>query len=239
MSLEPRFLSLTPDHEAYRNERPFPHVVIDWAMGAGLSDVMRDLRGMSEAIWSHNLDYTAKEQPTQVKKTALADPRLLPPSVQEVFEVFSSQRCLDWLTRLTGIRGLYADPVFLGGGVHRISKGGKLSIHADFNLHPKTGKHRRINALLHLNENWKVSDEGCLELWDKQMQGCVQRIGPLFDRLVIFNITDDALHGHPVPWNCDEPRLSFAFYYYTDDRPDDEKAPFHWADWKCRPGQGW
>jgi Rps23 Pro-64 3,4-dihydroxylase Tpa1-like proline 4-hydroxylase len=34
-------------------------------------------------------------------------------------------------------------------------------------IHPQTKKHRRINALLYLNSDWKQEYNGCLELWNK------------------------------------------------------------------------
>ena len=107
----------------------------------------------------------------------------------------------------------------------------------DFNLHYNTRKHRRINILLYLNSEWKPSYNGELELWAKDMTRCVHKIEPLFNRFVMFKITDDAFHGHPEQWLApmEYPRMSFAFYYYTDDRPENEKAPFHWALWKRRP----
>ena len=57
------------------------------------------------------------------------------------------------------------------------------------------------------------------------MQSCAHKIEPISNRLVIFRITNDALHGSPEKWLAPEnySRLSLAFYYYTDDRPEHEK----------------
>ena len=70
------------------------------------------------------------------------------------------------------------------------------------------------------------------------MMSCARKIEPISNRLVIFRITDDALHGSPEKWlaPADYSRLSLAFYYYTDDRPEEEKKPFHWANWHKRFG---
>ena len=96
---------------------------------------------------------------------------------------------------------LKPDPALVvGGGVHNTEQGGKPSIHADFNLHPQTGKHRRLNALLYLNKDWR-EEYGALELWDREMQRCVRTAAPIFNRLVVFRITDDDVHGNPDPWN--------------------------------------
>jgi Rps23 Pro-64 3,4-dihydroxylase Tpa1-like proline 4-hydroxylase len=94
--------------------------------------------------------------------------------------------------------------------------------------------HRRVNALLFLNRGWDPQWKGQLELWAQNLSAPVVSIEPEFNRLVVFNITDDAYHGVPDRIVCppDRRRLSLALYYYTADQPDEEKAPFHWADWK-------
>jgi hypothetical protein len=46
---------------------------------------------------------------------------------------------------------------------------------------------------------------------------------------VIFNTTDNALHGHPEPLNCPPrtARKSIALYYYTKGRPAEEQSAAH------------
>jgi hypothetical protein len=55
----------------------------------------------------------------------------------------------------------------------------------------------------------------------------------MFNRAVIFNITDDAYHGHPEPLRCpdNQARYSMALYYFTEDRPEEEKNSEHSALW--------
>ena len=80
------------------------------------------------------------------------------------------------LEEITGIENLISDPELGSGGVHRSTRGGYLNIHADFTVHPyKKNWHRRVNVLVYLNEFW---DEkwGQLELWDKNMESCIQKI---------------------------------------------------------------
>jgi len=94
--------------------------------------------------------------------------------------------------------------------------------------------HRRVNALLFLNKDWDPSWNGQLELWARDLSRPVASIEPGFNRLVVFAITDDAFHGVPAVIACppDRKRFSLALYYYTADRPEEEKAPFHWASWQ-------
>ena len=68
------------------------------------------------------------------------------------------------------------------------------------------------------------------------MSSCMKKIAPIFNRFVIFRIKDDAYHGHPEVWSAPENyhRYSIALYYYTNDRPEEEKAPAHMALWQQR-----
>ena len=100
---------------------------------------------------------------------------------------------------MTGIEGLIPDPDFLGGGFHETLRGGHLGIHADFNIHKRLILHRKINVLIYLNDNWKESYGGNLELWDKKMNGKVVSVSPTINKCVIFNTDIDSFHGHPDP----------------------------------------
>jgi Rps23 Pro-64 3,4-dihydroxylase Tpa1-like proline 4-hydroxylase len=158
----------------------------------------------------------------------------MPEHVTNLLNFLNSREVLMFLEELTGIPDLLPDPQFYGGGVHRILTGGKLSVHADYNFHPITKLHRRVNLLLYLNKDWKEEWGGDLQLWNKDMSMCVKKILPIFNRAVIFNITSDAYHGHPGPLKSPEgvDRLSFALYYFTETRPENEITKPHMAVWK-------
>ena len=147
---------------------------------------------------------------------------------------FSSNLFIEWVQQLTDIPDLENDPENVGGGIHRITSGGKLGIHADYNRNPRSKKYRRVNVLLYLNREWKPGFNGELELWNKDMTECVVSVPPIFNKMVIFRITDDAYHGHPLEWKptFDYHRVSFAFYYFTDDRPEHEKSESYNAQWQ-------
>lgn len=236
-------------HQQYAKASPFPHIVVDsFCDAAATLAVERELRALPQAVWDAHRDPLAKELPQQRRKTSIKDARVMPPATRAMVELFASPAMIAWMERTTGIPALHADSTLMGGGVHRVDDGGSLAVHADFNVHPDNQRHRRVNAILYLNDAWTPACGGELELWSAapddrtRLLRCERRIEPLLNRLVVFNITDDAYHGHPEPWRggADLPRLSLAFYYYTDDRPAHERSPPHWALWKQRPdGIGW
>jgi Rps23 Pro-64 3,4-dihydroxylase Tpa1-like proline 4-hydroxylase len=230
--------------EQFLSASPFNYIIIDNFLDTLLvKESEMELRRLPSEEWfdkDTNFKSINNQQDcdTQSKKIALNIRKQIPDNTNSIIDLFASEKMIKFIGDITNISGLESDPQLLGGGVHKTTTNGHLSIHADFNIHPETKKHRRVNALLYLNSNWSKEFQGELELWNKDMSTCVKKIEPISNRLVIFRITDDALHGSPEKWLAptNYPRLSLAFYYYTDDRPDEEKSPFHWANWYKRYG---
>jgi hypothetical protein len=107
--------------------------------------------------------------------------------------------------------------------------------------HPHNGLDRRINALIYLNKDWREEYGGHFELWDKNMEHCVERILPEFNTLALFNCTSYSYHGHPDPLTCpaDRSRKSLALYFYSNGRPKEEiltDVDKHYTLWKARTG---
>ena len=214
---------------------PFHHIILDNFIEDEnlVTEVSKEVREIPNEQYDFDEHYAV-----QTKKRGLSQIYRLPENTKKLVEFFQSPAMIDYLEKITGITGLLPDPELLGGGVHKMDSGGHLAVHADFNIHMNTGYHRRVNALLYLNPDWQSEWGGELQLWDEAMTKCYEKVLPILNRLVVFRITDEALHGHPDPLNSPEDvsRYSLAFYYYTQDRPEKEKAPFHWAIWHQRPG---
>jgi hypothetical protein len=165
----------------------------------------------------------------------------LDPAAARAFgEGLNSSAVLSFLEGLTGIDGLISDPHFEGGGFHKISRGGKLGVHADFRIHRKLHLVRRLNLLLYLNRDWDDSYGGALELWDKKMAASVCSIAPISNRCVIFNTEIDSFHGHPDPLNTPAGvhRRSVATYYYTASRSIYGEVADNETKWMPRPTDG-
>lgn len=217
--------------EAYKHAAPFPHAVIDGFLDAKfMNRLSGEFPKPKEQEW-YRYDNVFE------KKLTCNMVHRLPAEYQAMLAQFNSGAFIDFIQALTGIEGLIPDPHFRGGGLHQTSPGGKLDIHADFNWHGELHLDRRVNVLLYFNKNWQDEWGGHLELWDRMMSGCVQRIAPVFNRMVIFNTTDYSYHGHPEPLKCPEDvtRKSLALYYYTNGRPDAEKSERHSTLYQKRP----
>jgi hypothetical protein len=199
--------------EVQSSTEPFPHWIFSDAWNEGLLDqVVSEVPLESDPRWKR---YQSKLEGKLEGGTSTWGPAAI-----ELAAALSDPRWIDALSDLTGIEGLI--PEFIGGGLHRIERGGLLGIHADFNVSPETGRYRRLNCLVYLNRDWKDEYGGHLELWKSKDQDSPSvSISPTFNRTVVFVTSDTSFHGHPHPLTCppERSRLSFAFYYYTDAPP--------------------
>jgi len=224
----------------YRQAQPFPHMVVDNFLPPSLlNGVIDDFRNHNNWGWD-NSDYSKDHQVKKFFSPWNNDgDTTLPINTKLILNYFNSPDVISMLEKLTGIEGLIADPTLLGGGMHKIESGGKLSIHADSRKHAVTGNYRRINLLVYLNKNWNSEWGGSLQLWNNDMTTMVQDIQPFFNRVVIFNTGGDTYHGHPHVLNTPEgvSRISLALYYYTKENPDTDENNVTSAVWKDVPSE--
>lgn len=209
--------------DSYAQGDPYPHIVLDgFFADDSLEEIGREIDFLPQSAWR-------KFANERELKWGLVYPGFQDTPLHHFLASLNSIEFLLFLEQLTGIAGLIPDPYFGGGGVHFIPPGGFLAVHSDFNWHPKLKLDRRINVLIYLNQDWREEYGGHLELWSAERQVCRQRILPVFNRMVIFNTTDDSFHGHPNPLRCPATsgRKSLSAYYYTNGRPAEEKSAPH------------
>jgi 2OG-Fe(II) oxygenase superfamily len=210
-------------HERYVGAKPYPHIVLDDFFDPSLLDlVLAEFPSPGQIRWQRF------ENEQEIKLASSAEASFGPVTRLFLYHL-NSITFLDFLSQVTGIPHLIADPCFEGGGLHQIVRGGKLGIHADFNKHRSYGLDRRLNLLLYLNKDWREDYGGHLELWDRDMTGCEAKVAPLFNRVMIFGTTSFTYHGHPDPLQCPQgmTRKSLALYYFSNGRPADEVADAH------------
>ena len=87
-----------------------------------------------------------------------------PPETYKTFCFLNSCEFLNTLRDKTGIQKLYPDIGLHGGGLHIHGRGGKLNIHLDYSIHPKSGLQRKLNLIVYLTEGWDSEWGGGLEL---------------------------------------------------------------------------
>lgn len=216
----------------YTMADPFPSIVLENFLEEPIANqAVREFPAVDSESWIFYIHLNEK-------KFGKNDLSTFGSRLKSIVEELNSDRFILFLSELTGIEGLFADPDLEGGGLHQSEPGGFLNIHADFTVHPHHRNWKRtLNLLLYLNKDWKDSYGGHIELWDTKMSRCVQKIAPIFNRCVIFATNQDSYHGHPEPLKCPNgmTRKSLALYYYTAPKA----APLiRSSEYKARPDDG-
>ena len=159
-------------HSSYLNAKPFPHVVFDDFFDPSLLElVLAEFPRPGEIPWQRF------DNAHEIKLASAAEASFGPATRLLLYHL-NSATFLEFLSAVTGIKNLIADPGFAGGGLHQIMPGGKLGIHVDFNKHNDYGLDRRLDLLLYLNKDWKENYGGHLELWDRNMARCEAKSTP-------------------------------------------------------------
>lgn len=220
----------------FRQGRPFPHVVIDGFLEEDLC------RRIAAEFPAYDAERFRNEwgEPGKAHHERVAR---LGPAFAELDAGLRSPGFLDFLSRISGINGLIFDPHYFGGGTHENLHGMELDPHIDFNLHPETKLHRRLNLLLYLNETWDDAWGGALELhsnpWLHPSQNPVKTVSPGWNRCVLFETSDHSWHGFRridlPPERRRISRRSFAIYLYTRERPPCPLIPHDITIYTDRP----
>jgi Rps23 Pro-64 3,4-dihydroxylase Tpa1-like proline 4-hydroxylase len=175
-------------------------------------------------------------------KRGMAKRQFFPPALGAITDELNSPEFVAWVSQLTGIPNLMADPMLEGGGLHQSGPGGYLNVHTDFSMHHfHTHWHRRVNLILYLNSGWQENWGGAIELWERQdgkMARCAAKYPPLLNHALVFTTDERSLHGFPDPLTCPagQSRKSLALYYYTIEQ--DKKVTGHSTDYFARPQDG-
>ena len=200
----------------YRAGEPFPHAVIDGLFPESLLDRLAaeipedQANGTASCAIGTNCFRNPK---AEYLKGYIGKLNLMGKVTQTFFSFFRTVQWTRFLEQISGIEPIIADPD--EQAVHVTSRGGLLKVHADFNK--RFGHRRRVNTFLFLNKRWPDEYGGHLELWNRHMTKCSQRIAPAFGRFVVFSTTDFSYHGHPNPLTAPpgRARRSLALYFYS------------------------
>ena len=202
------------------NNFPFDHIVID-----NFFPITKAKKLEKEFLDYNDSKWFSYDNPLENKK-AINNWYDFPSDTYKTFCDLNSTKFINSIRKKTNIKKLYSDIGLHGGGWHIHSRGGKLNVHLDYSIHPKTGLQRKLNLIVYLTENWKTEWGGGLEFWSHNSETNKplkkeKTIDNVFNRAVLFDTTQNSWHGIPQPINCPKGvyRKSLAVYYMTD--PDE------------------
>lgn len=217
----------------YQKNLPIPHIFLKDLLEPEIArTIAAEFPDPKSDAWTHY-------QHQNENKLGLAKRECFPRELGAVADELNSPEFVSWLSELTGIPGLMADPMLEGGGLHQSGRSGFLNVHTDFsNHHYHKNWRRRVNLILYLNDGWREEWGGSIELWDSSMHHCVSKYPPLLNQALIFNTDDRSYHGFPEPLQCPDggSRKSLALYYYTVE--SSENMTIRSTNYRARPGDG-
>jgi Rps23 Pro-64 3,4-dihydroxylase Tpa1-like proline 4-hydroxylase len=225
--------SLDSLNQSFISAKPFEHVIIPNFLN---EDMARQLHASFPVPHEKTIHWHHYDNPIEQK---YASNDFTNPSItqfKKVFDILQLEETITLFRTITGISNLEADPLLHGAGLHAYPSNGKLDMHLDYSIHPKSGKERRCNLIYYLNDTWDPSWGGDLELRDSSLSE-IKRIPLQWNTAVLFRTCDESFHGFPTPMRAPPLtyRKSLAIYYLTDPRP--EATHRYKAQFVAQPGQ--
>ena len=226
--LDPEVRAATADlRRRFAAAKPFKHVVVDGFFVDSFA------RALLEQFPSADERPSANPYGAPGGKAFRSDLTSLGAAYRRAHASFGSPEMLRWLSGVTGIDDLVYDERNFGGGTHENFDGRDLRPHVDFNYHPVTKLHRRLNLIVYLNEDWRPEWGGAIALHSdpRDARDEVTEYAPDFNRCIIFETSERSWHGFErIDFPVDRrhrSRKSLSIYLYTRERPDGEARAEH------------
>ena len=216
-------------HKQFVSARPFRHIAIDDFLDDAFAHALLDAFPAFDEKLAINENGVVGGKAVHEKIATLG------PAWQQLDQLVAGEDFRKLIADITGIPELKFDPQYFGGGTHENLHGQSLNPHVDFNYHPLTRQHRRLNLILYLSPEWDLAWGGSIQLhrdpYQPPAEDEIVTIAPAFNRCVIFETNEQSWHGFKRINLPDDKRglsrKSFALYYYTDSRPAEETGAEH------------
>ncbi|REJ97813.1 MAG: 2OG-Fe(II) oxygenase [Planctomycetota bacterium] len=161
-----------------------PVVIEDWAPAGLLRAVDAEWPSLDWRYWHKYAEETAVKYGSMDASRLPGSARLL---MSRMAEIDLASLGIDVTA--------FPDLELHGAGLHCIPPGGHLGTHLDGAVHPLTGWHREVNAILFVGQ-WQPEWGGDLCFFEDGGEAPASlRVSPRFNRLVLFRTGDSMWHG--------------------------------------------
>tara|TARA_A100001388_G_scaffold59093_1_gene40800 strand:+ start:706 stop:1506 length:801 start_codon:yes stop_codon:yes gene_type:complete len=231
------YLSSDSIREEYLKSNPFPHVILDeffdLDLASQIASEFPDYDDKSLDLYSNSIE----------EKRLINNWNKFGEVTYSAFSYLCSNHFVDLVKFLVPDSSeLIPDVGLHGGGLHMHSAGGKLNVHLDYSMHPKLKLQRKLNLLVYLTPDWDNRWGGSLGLYNNESDRApgelVKIVEPIFNRAILFDVTQNSWHGLPSEIKCPEgiTRNSIAIYYLQEPdelaQPTRQKAKFAPSPWQ-------
>jgi len=208
------------------SNKPYRYVIIDNFFNKEIADKLLETYPKEGSNW-----YKFRDKIGDIKNVleqgmyGISESKHIPNFWSDIILKMNGLDFCKVLEKITGVVGILPDTYNKIGqwtGLRVMKKGSYQLIHSDARLHPHLKLEKKLTIVGYLNKDWKESDSGYLEIWNNEMTECVEKIEPLFNRVILFENTDTSYHGVP---EVNSYRNSFLLSYLKDTNNFEETRP--------------
>jgi Rps23 Pro-64 3,4-dihydroxylase Tpa1-like proline 4-hydroxylase len=211
--------------------KPYPYIIIDNFLTKEISKkFVSSYPNLDDDRWYHFRNTIhGKKNVFEQGMMGISNIMDLPIDALSIISELNSSEFLNILKQITNIDNLVLDThngIGQWAGIRAMKPGAYQSIHSDARLHPHLEIEKKITLVGYLNEDWKESDNGYTEIWNNDMSLCVDKVAPLFNRVLIFQNTNKSYHGVPKVNNYRKTFLTSYLRKTSDFKETRPKAQF-------------
>jgi len=200
--------------QEYSTALPYEHVVIPNFFSDEYAEILGwNIPDPDETWFKYDNPFEGKYLFNKFKEGDVA---------KKAIDLLYSKECVEYMSKISKIDALQVDPHLNAGGLHAYPRNGISGVHLDYNIHPISGKERRVSILVYMSKNWNTEWGGQLKIWDASLSTCKTIEHGLWNTAVIFKTNGLTYHGFPEPIKCPEGtyRKAIGVYYMSDPTPE-------------------
>lgn len=138
--------------------------------------------------------------------------------LEETALALQSEKVVEIIEKITGIKQQVGDPMFYAGGLSAMSYKNFLNPHIDNSHNYQQSHYRTLNLLYYVTQDWTYKDGGHLELWDQKVKKN-KTIESLFNRLIVMETNPWSWHSVSQVTNMHKARNCISNYYFSKISP--------------------